>query len=96
MDIMRHHTFFNVRLSSLRSLSSLRKASLSSNLHVLPPCWVPCCSRQISVGIDLGTTSSAIAVIGSDGIASVKAVIPSVVHFKKASSQEEVSGREYS
>ena len=34
------------------------------------------------IGIDLGTTSSAVALIGPDGRATVQAVVPSVVHYR--------------
>jgi hypothetical protein len=44
----------------------------ASSSHSPAPC----------VGIDLGTTSSAVALIGPDGRATVKAVVPSVVHYR--------------
>jgi molecular chaperone DnaK (HSP70) len=53
--------------------ASIRTGSSSVSPAPRPPC----------VGIDLGTTSSAVALIGPDGKASIKAVIPSVVHFKE-------------
>ena len=45
--------------------------------------WMVACSSYSAVGIDLGTTSSAIAVVGPDGRAKVHAVVPSVVHFSQ-------------
>ena len=45
--------------------------------------WLVACSSYSAVGIDLGTTSSAIAVVGPDGRAKVHAVVPSVVHFSQ-------------
>ena len=68
------------KASSPFHLDTIRKAPVSTCSRLSP-----CGSSKTSIGIDLGTTSSAIAVIGTDGRASVKAVVPSVVHIKTVS-----------